>query len=228
MSPSLILVLLVVSFIPGINHLLSKSLPLNPKPPAMTTTLTTLDKKLTWLITGCSSGFGLSLTRLAQAGGHTVIATSRNPSKTPELVSEIESKGGKWLSLDVTDPNSEKVISDLEYWGTKIDVLVNNAGFSIFAAVETSSEEELRAQMESMYFGPLRLIRAVLPGMRKRRVGVVVNMSSGASLEGAPSMGGYAGAKAGLDSGFPLFPFKTGYRANDGVIQVLLKSSPKK
>jgi short-subunit dehydrogenase len=194
----------------------------------MTTTLSKPNRKLTWLITGCSSGFGLSLTRLVQAGGHTVIATSRNPSKTPELVSEIESKGGKWISLDVTDTNSGKTISALEHSGTEIDVLVNNAGFSVFAAVEMSSEEELRAQMESMYFGPLRLIRAVLPGMRKRRFGVIVNMSSGASLEGAPSMGGYAGAKAGLDGAFPSFHSTTEDTANQDVSQVSLKCSPKK
>jgi len=165
----------------------------------MNITFTTPKRKLTWLITGCSSGFGLSLTRFAQAGGHTVIATSRNPSKTPELVAEIESKGGKWLELDVNNPRSDQFVNELEKSGQEIDVLVNNAGFSIFAPVETSTEDEIRDQMESMYFGPLRLIRAVLPYMRKRRFGVIVNMSSGASLQGHDSMGPYAGAKAGLD-----------------------------
>ncbi|TVY13803.1 putative oxidoreductase [Lachnellula arida] len=165
----------------------------------MATTFTTPKKHLTFLITGCSSGFGLSLAGLAQAGGHTVIATSRNPSKTPELVEEVESKGGKWIQLDVDSPDSPKVIEELEKSGQEIDVLVNNAGFSIFATVETSTEEEIRSQMETMYFGPLRLIKAVLPYMRQRRFGIIVNMSSGASLSGAPTMGPYAGAKAGLD-----------------------------
>ena len=156
-------------------------------------------RQLTWLITGCSSGFGLSLVRFAQAGGHKVIATSRLPSKTPELVAEVEGKGGKWLQLDVNSRDSAKFVDDLERSGHEIDVLVNNAGFSIFTPVETSTEDEIRAQMESMYFGPLRLIRAVLPYMRKRRFGVIANMSSGASLEGIDTMGPYAGAKAGLD-----------------------------
>lgn len=156
-------------------------------------------KKLTWFITGCSSGFGLSLARAAQAGGHTVIATSRNPSRTPELVAEIESKGGKWLELDVNSPSSGDVVKELEQGGTTIDVVVNNAGFSIYAPIETVTEEEIRSQMETMYFAPLRLIRAVLPYMRQRRSGVIVNMSSGASLDGIPTMGVYAGAKAGLD-----------------------------
>lgn len=159
--------------------------------------------QLTWLITGCSSGLGLSLTRIAQAGGHKVIATSRNPSCTPELVAEIESNGGKWIQLDVANAQQSSsdsdVIARLENEGHHIDVLVNNAGYSIYAPIETVSEDEVRGQMETMFFGPLRLIRAVLPYMRRRRSGVIINMSSGASLDAIPSMGVYAGAKAGLD-----------------------------
>lgn len=165
----------------------------------MTTAPETATSKLTWLITGCSSGFGLSLTRVAQAAGHRVIATSRNPSRTPELADEIESKGGKWVRLDVDSPGSGNVIDELERSGEQIDVLVNNAGYAIYAPIETATEEEVRAQMETMYFGPLRLIRAVLPYMRRRKSGVIVNISSGASLDGIPTMGVYAGAKAGLD-----------------------------
>lgn len=165
----------------------------------MATTFTIPKRPLTWLITGCSSGFGLSLARIVQAGGHTVIATSRNPQRTPQLVEEIESKKGRWLQLDVTSPTSSDFVKELEENGTKIDVLVNNAGFSIYSPIETCTEEELRSQMEAMYFGPLRLIRAVLPYMRKRRYGVIVNFSTGAALEGNPTMGAYAGAKAGLD-----------------------------
>ena len=157
------------------------------------------EKKLTWLITGCSSGFGLSLTRIVQAGGHHVVATSRNPSRTPELVSEVESKGGKWLQLDVNSRDSTQFVDDLEKSGHEIDILVNNAGYSLFAPIEGSSEEAIRAEMETMYFGPLRLIRAVLPYMRKRNFGTIVNFSSGAALDGSPTMGTYAGAKAGLD-----------------------------
>ncbi|KAE9371633.1 putative short-chain oxidoreductase [Stipitochalara longipes BDJ] len=165
----------------------------------MTTTFTPPNKKLTWLITGCSSGFGLSLARLALVNGHTVIASSRNSSTTPDLVKEFESRGGKWIQLDVSSPSSSQIISSLEANGTEIDVLVNNAGYCSFGILETASEEDIRAQMETMYFGPLRLIQAVLPNMRKRRFGVIVNFSSGAALDGNPTMGAYAGAKAGLD-----------------------------
>ncbi|KAI0465615.1 NAD(P)-binding protein [Xylaria cf. heliscus] len=156
--------------------------------------------KLTWLITGCSSGFGLSLARIAQAGGHKVIATSRNPSKTPDLVKEVESNGGKWLQLNVDDPDSGNIINALERSGERIDVLINNAGYSIYAPIETITEDEIRAQMETMYFGPLRLIRAVLPYQRNRKFGIIANFSSGAALEAQGSMGAYAGAKGGLDA----------------------------
>ncbi|OBT87206.1 hypothetical protein VE02_04856, partial [Pseudogymnoascus sp. 03VT05] len=166
----------------------------------MSTTFTMPNRQLTWLITGCSSGFGLALTKIVQSHGHKVIATSRNPSRTPELAAEVENKGGKWLKLDVGDPNCAHVIKDLEASGQKIDVLVNNAGSSIHACVEQFTEDEVRSQMESMYFGPARLIREAIAHMRGRRFGIVVNMSSGAGLEGRESMGAYAPAKAALDS----------------------------
>ncbi|KAK3308418.1 uncharacterized protein B0T15DRAFT_107627 [Chaetomium strumarium] len=169
-----------------------------PKPTAPTPT-----RPLTFLITGCSSGFGLSLSRIVLAHGHHLIATSRNPGRTPDLVAEVESRGGRWLALDVDDPASGSLVDSLEKkaggMGTHIDVLVNNAGYSIHAPVETFTEEELRGMMETLYFGPTRLIRAVLPYMRQRRSGVIVNMSSGAGLEGRESMGGYAAAKAAMD-----------------------------
>lgn len=97
------------------------------------------------------------------------------------------------------DPNSAQLVDSLEKSGLEVDILVNNAGFSIYSPIESIAEEELRAEMESMYFGPLRLIRGVLPHMRKRKYGVIVNFSSGAALDARDSMGAYAGAKAGLD-----------------------------
>lgn len=174
--------------------------------PAMTTqtpTFTKPNRPLTWLITGCSSGLGLSLARTAQSNGHKVIATSRQPSRTPELVSEITQNGGEWHTLDVDSPTAaSELVSKLESAGHYIDVLVNNAGYAILGAVEQFSDEELRAQMETVYFGPSRLLRAVVPRMRERRFGVIVNVSSGAGLEGRESMGAYAAAKAAMDGMF--------------------------
>lgn len=89
-----------------------------------------------WLITGCSSGFGLSLALAALKAGHQVIATSRNPSKTPDLVSQIESLGGQWKILDVSNPNGSSVIEEVIKEFDKIDVLVNNAGIALIGAFE--------------------------------------------------------------------------------------------
>jgi short-subunit dehydrogenase len=118
-------------------------------------------------------------------------------------VSEITQNGGEWHTLDVDSATAaSKLISKLESAGYKIDVLVNNAGYAIIGAVEQFSDGELRAQMETVYFGPSRLIGAVVPGMRERQFGVVVNVSSGAGLEGRESMGAYAAAKAAMDGKF--------------------------
>lgn len=165
----------------------------------MTAPIITPKRPLTWLVTGCSSGFGLSLARIIQANGHNLVATSREPSKTPDLVSEIEGKGGKWLKLDVNDLNCDRVIEELEAQGQSIDVLVSNAGFCIYNVAENLTEKEVRDLMETLYFGPSRLIRAAVKHQRQRKFGVIVNISSGAALEANPSMGAYAAGKGALD-----------------------------
>lgn len=166
----------------------------------MAATYTTPKRPLTWLITGSSSGFGLALARIVQANGHNLIATSRKPSATPHLVAEVESKGGQWIQLDVNDINCDKVIDELESRGQPVDVLVNNAGYCIYNPVEAFTDGENRALMETLYFGPSRLIRAAIKYQRKRRFGIIVNMSSGAALEANPTMGPYGAGKAALDS----------------------------
>lgn len=166
----------------------------------MSSTFSKPGRPLTCLITGCSSGLGLALARYVQTQGHKVIATSRQPSRTPDLVAEVESYGGEWHSLDLNDSNAAKIlIESLELSNICIDVLINNAGSIIFGAVEQLADEELHDQMETLYFGPSRLIHALVPYMRQRRLGVVVNISSGAALDARESMGGYAAGKAALD-----------------------------
>ncbi|KAK5625203.1 hypothetical protein RRF57_000919 [Xylaria bambusicola] len=160
------------------------------------------NKPLTWLITGSSSGFGLALTRLAQAKGHNVIATSRNPDRTPELVDEVVGRGGRWLRLELEDLESGKIIDGLEAEGTHIDVLINTAAMSISGPLESFTEAEARKQMDTNFFGPYRLVRAVTPYMRRRRSGMIVNFSSGAGLEAMHSLGVYGASKAALDGAY--------------------------
>ncbi|KAH8179213.1 short chain dehydrogenase domain-containing protein [Sarocladium implicatum] len=158
------------------------------------------NQKLTWLITGASSGFGLQLSLLALSHGHQVIATSRSPSSHPDLLSSMTSKGGRFLQLDINDPQSPKdFVDNLEKEGVEIDVLVNAAGYSILGPAEAFTEEEVRDQMETGFFGPYRLMREVVRGMRERRRGMVLSLSSGAGVDGRPSMGVYGASKAAMD-----------------------------
>ncbi|KAK0736752.1 hypothetical protein B0T21DRAFT_348777 [Apiosordaria backusii] len=156
---------------------------------------------LTFFITGSCLGHGLLLSRLVLDKGHNLIATSRSPSRTPDFVDEILSHpcpGNGSSSTSTTFPPG--VINDPETsQNVDIDVLVNSAGFSIHAPAELLEGDELRDVMDTMYFGPARLMRAVLPFMRQRKREVIVNRSSGPGLEARESMGGYAAAKAALD-----------------------------
>jgi NAD(P)-dependent dehydrogenase (short-subunit alcohol dehydrogenase family) len=90
-----------------------------------------------WFITGCSSGFGLSLAMLALRNGHKVIATSRNPSKNSELVSQVEELGGTWMQLDVCSLDATSVLDKAIAIHGRIDVLVNNAAYALLGAFET-------------------------------------------------------------------------------------------
>lgn len=91
-----------------------------------------------WFITGCSAGFGISLARAVLAHGHHLIASSRNPSKTPDLVQEVKQNGGHWLTLDVTSPSKDikRTIDEAVALHGRLDVVVNNAGFAVLGAVE--------------------------------------------------------------------------------------------
>ncbi|OAP54878.1 hypothetical protein AYL99_10578 [Fonsecaea erecta] len=155
-----------------------------------------------WFITGSSAGLGLALTRYAIAKGHIVIASSRNPSKTPDLVSEVEDCGGKWLMLDVTQPEGEinKTMQIAEPLFGGIDILVNNAGISVLGALEDIPDADTVHQMLVNFLGPLRIMQAVLPGMRKRRSGVIMNVSSTQGIAPGLACGVYAASKAALEA----------------------------
>jgi NAD(P)-dependent dehydrogenase (short-subunit alcohol dehydrogenase family) len=122
----------------------------------------------TWLITGCSSGFGLEVAQAALRVGHNVVATSRNPNKTPDAVSAVTSKAnGKWLALDVTASQDSitKTIAEAESVFGRIDILVNNAANAVLGAAEEVPEEVARKEYETNYWGPVKITRAVLPSM---------------------------------------------------------------
>lgn len=155
-----------------------------------------------WFITGSSSGLGLSLSLLLLRNGHHVIATSRNPSKTPDLVSQVKSLGGHWLQLDVTSPESQlaPVVDEATSIYGQIDILVNCAAYAQLGAFEAVSEAEVRAQMETNYFGPLKLTKLVIPAMRKRGLGSIVQISSTAGIEAKPSRSAYCASKYALEA----------------------------
>lgn len=153
-----------------------------------------------WLITGCSSGFGFALACYVATKGHRVIATSRNPAKSPNQVAEIERLGGTWLSLDVTSTDLEDKVKTAESVHGRIDVLVNNAGYSILGAVEDISDKDAAAQMEANFMGPFRMMKGVLPGMRTRKSGTIMNISSAQGLCPSPVCGIYAASKGALEN----------------------------
>jgi NAD(P)-dependent dehydrogenase (short-subunit alcohol dehydrogenase family) len=132
--------------------------------------------KKTVLITGASSGFGRTTVKLFHQKGWNVIATMRSPEKESEL-SAIP--GVLVTRLDVTDKHSisEAIQAGIRQFG-QIDVLVNNAGFGTLGALEAASEEVIRQQFEVNFFGLIEVTKAVLPGMRAHKDGVIINVSS--------------------------------------------------
>ncbi|KAJ3542636.1 hypothetical protein NM208_g3997 [Fusarium decemcellulare] len=165
-------------------------------------------KPLTWLITGSSNGFGLALTRQVLASGDNVIATSRNPQRTPELVQEVEAKSnGRWIGLDVcwSSERIAKVIAQAEAQFGGLDVVVNNAAYSILGAVEDVPEDQAKAEFETNFWGALRVVKAILSGMRDRGSGTIVNVSSALGVTSWPACGLYSASKFALEGEFAPF-----------------------
>lgn len=132
----------------------------------------------TWFITGASSGFGMAFARYALQQGYNVVATARSPEKLADLASAHPDRL-LTLRLDVTASGEAAAAVEAataRFGG--IDVLLNNAGYGIVGALEETSAVDFRAQMETNFFGAVETIRAVLPGMRARRSGAIVNISS--------------------------------------------------
>jgi NAD(P)-dependent dehydrogenase (short-subunit alcohol dehydrogenase family) len=157
----------------------------------------------TVVVTGCSSGFGLGASLEFARQGHTTYATVRNLDKAGPLraAAEQESLDLHVLRLDVTDPQSvEAAISDVLREAGAIDVLVNNAGIELKGPVEECTDDEVLAQFDTNVFGLLRVVRAVVPSMRERGSGVIVNVSSIAGLVARPFGGLYSASKHAVEA----------------------------
>jgi NAD(P)-dependent dehydrogenase (short-subunit alcohol dehydrogenase family) len=153
-----------------------------------------------WFVTGTSSGFGRSLVEELIDRGERVVATARDPRSLADLVARAPERVLS-LQLDVTKSEEQQsaVAAAVARFGA-IDVLVNNAGYSVVGALEETSEAELRALFEPMFFGAVAMTQAVLPQMRERRSGTIVQITSVGGLTTAPGFGPYCAAKHALEA----------------------------
>ncbi|GAA4989224.1 oxidoreductase [Kineococcus glutinatus] len=154
----------------------------------------------TWLITGCSTGLGRSLAEAVLARGESAVVTARDASAVQDLA-DAHPGSALALPLDVTDPAQVAgAVRRAEERFGGVDVLVNNAGYGYRAAVEEGDEADVRRLFDTHVFGAVALAKAVLPGMRARRSGAVVNLSSIGAHVCPPGSGYYAAAKAALEA----------------------------
>jgi NAD(P)-dependent dehydrogenase (short-subunit alcohol dehydrogenase family) len=142
------------------------------------------------LITGCSTGFGRAAAVELTKRGHDVVATARRLSTLGDL--DVAAT----VPLDVTDADSVRAAVDR---AGPLDALVNNAGFGVVGPVERVSLDDARRCMETNLFGAARMIQAILPGMRERGTGTIVNVSSVAGRVGVPLDGFYSASKWALE-----------------------------
>jgi len=152
-----------------------------------------------WFITGCTTGFGRDLAKLVLDRGWRTVVTARDQARVADLVQGCENRALA-LDLDVTDPAQiTAAVQAAEDRFGAIDVLVNNAGYGYQASVEEGVEAEIRAQFDANFFGLAAMIRAVLPGMRARRRGHILNITSVAGFVGFPGSGYYAASKHAVE-----------------------------
>jgi len=145
------------------------------------------------LITGGSSGIGKSIGEYLTENGFVVYGTSRNPDNYADNKFPI-------LKLDVKDSNTiEQTVSTIVEKEGKLDILINNAGAGITGAIEEIPETEIKANFETNFFGPINVIKSVLPQMRKQHSGLIINITSIAGYMGLPYRGIYSASKGALE-----------------------------
>lgn len=151
-----------------------------------------------WFVTGAGRGLGVDIVQRALAAGHSVVATGRNPAAVLRAVGDHENL--LTVALDITDPGATHAAAKaaVERFG-RIDVLVNNAGNFQAGYFENISDDRFRAQMETNFFGPLNVTRAILPIMRKQRSGQVITVTSLAGRIGQEFVAAYAASKFALE-----------------------------
>lgn len=156
-------------------------------------------KQRIWLITGASSGLGKALAEQVLATEDFVLATFRKIEEANQFTAQNTPKG-RGICLDITQPAQiEQVYKELEWEFGGIDVLVNNAGYGFAGAVEEANDGEIRRLMETHYHGPLLLSQLVLPGMRKKGSGHIVQISSHGGVRALPGFGLYNASKFALE-----------------------------
>jgi NAD(P)-dependent dehydrogenase (short-subunit alcohol dehydrogenase family) len=154
----------------------------------------------TWLITGCSTGLGRALAEAVIAEGHNAVVTARDVDKVADLAAD-EADRVLPLPLDVTETaQMRNAVGNAEEKFGGVDVLVNNAGYGYRAAVEEGDDSDIRALFETQFFGAVAMIKAVLPGMRARRSGAIVNISTIGVQIMPTGSGYYAASKAALEA----------------------------
>ncbi len=157
------------------------------------------DSTLVWFITGCSTGLGRALAQRVLEHSHRAIVTARNAKQVEDLAA-AHPDACLALALDVTDgAQIAEAVAQAENRFGRIDVLVNNAGYGYLAAVEEGDEAEVRAMFDTNFFGLVAVTKRVLPGMRARGRGHVINMSSVGGLVGNPSSGYYNATKFAVE-----------------------------
>jgi NAD(P)-dependent dehydrogenase (short-subunit alcohol dehydrogenase family) len=190
-----------------------------------------MDSKQVVLITGSSTGFGRLFADTLARKGHTVFATMRDlGGRNAKNASEIRALAEKdslpiyILELDVTDDASvERAVDAAIGKAGRIDVAINNAGYAVSGLAEAVTTEQAQRLMDTNFFGPVRVNRAVLPHMRRQRSGVLMHISSGAGRIIAPSMGFYCASKFALEALAESYSYEL---ASQGIESVIVEPGP--
>jgi NAD(P)-dependent dehydrogenase (short-subunit alcohol dehydrogenase family) len=154
----------------------------------------------TWLITGCSTGIGRAVAEHILAIGDQAVVTARNVADVTDIIARAPERSIA-VPLDVADPAQVKAaVEAAEARFGAIDVLVNNAGYGYVSSIEEGDEDAVKAMYEVNVFGALRMMKAVLPGMRARRAGSILTISSLAGRISNPATGYYSSTKFALEA----------------------------